>query len=73
MAERNVVSLAAPASSALLLLPPQLLDPDTIISPQITTISARLIAENTKIKRDALWTPSESHPSRLLFSNPYLM
>lgn len=49
MAEGNAITLAAPLSCAPLLLPPQLLDPDTIISPQITTIPARLIAENTKI------------------------
>lgn len=73
MAERNAITLAAPASSSPLLLPPRLQDPDTIISPQITNVSTGLIAENSKIEHAAPRTPSESRPSRLLFFDPYLM
>lgn len=55
MTEGTTTTLAVICS---LLMPPQLLDSYTIISPKIT--SARLIAEIAKIQHDVLWTPFEN-------------
>lgn len=58
MTAGTTITLGCPHVICSLLLPPQLLDPDAIISLKIT--SARLTAEIAKIQHDVLRTPSES-------------